>query len=192
MFIFAAKKFFMNRIGERIKNKREQLGLQLNELAKRVGVSPSALSQIEKSKSFPTILTLKSIAEQLETTVGELIGENESLQNHPVFRHDESILTGSNLSGTEVYSLSQNDLSKQMETYLMRFTKDSDSIGLFKQLTGQVFGYLLNGELQFEIDNKSYVIQPGDSIYFNAKRNFRLQNIANSSSELLITSVIVR
>jgi len=182
----------MNRIGERIKNKREQLGLQLNELAKRVGVSPSALSQIEKSKSFPTILTLKSIAEQLETTVGELIGENESLQNHPVFRHDESILTGSNLSGTEVYSLSQNDLSKQMETCLMRFSKDSDSIGLFKQLTGQVFGYLLNGELQFEIDNKSYVIQPGDSIYFNAKRNFRLQNIANSSSELLITSVIVR
>jgi len=74
----------------------------------------------------------------------------------------------------------------------MRFSKDSDSIGLFKQLTGQIFGYLLNGELQFEIDNKSYVIQPGDSIYFNAKRNFRLQNIANSSSELLITSVIVR
>lgn len=182
----------MNRIGERIKNKREQLGLQLNELAKRVGVSPSALSQIEKSKSFPTILTLKSIAEQLETTVGELIGENESLQNHPVFRHDESILTGSNLSGTEVYSLSQNDLSKQMETYLMRFSKDSDSIGLFKQLTGQIFGFLLNGELQFEIDNKSYVIQPGDSIYFNAKRNFRLQNIANTSSEILITSIIVR
>ena len=69
----------MQRIGERIKSKREQLGLQLNELAKKVGVSSSALSQIEKAKSFPTIITLKLIAENLQTTVGELIGENESL-----------------------------------------------------------------------------------------------------------------
>lgn len=182
----------MNRIGERIKNKREQLGLQLNELAKKVGVSSSALSQIEKSKSFPTIITLKSIAEHLNTTVGELIGENESFQNHPVFRHDESVLIDNNASGTEIYTLSQTDLSKQMETFIMCFQKDSDSVGLFKQLTGQIFGYLLNGELQFEIDNKSYVIQPGDSIYFNAKRNFRLQNISDESSELLITSIIVR
>ncbi|KAB2822721.1 MAG: helix-turn-helix transcriptional regulator, partial [Paludibacter sp.] len=70
----------MNRIGERIKRKRDQFKLNLNELAKRVGISSSALSQIENGKAFPTIITLKSIADQLQTTVGELIGENESVQ----------------------------------------------------------------------------------------------------------------
>ena len=74
----------MNRIGVRIKKKREQLNLQLNELAEKIGISPSALSQIEKAKSFPSIITLKTIAEKLHTTVGELIGENDSLANNPV------------------------------------------------------------------------------------------------------------
>ncbi|NCC62412.1 MAG: XRE family transcriptional regulator, partial [Verrucomicrobiae bacterium] len=52
----------MNRIGERIKRKRELRNLNLGELAEKVGISASALSQIEKSKSFPSIITLKSIA----------------------------------------------------------------------------------------------------------------------------------
>lgn len=178
----------MQRIGERIKNKREELGLQLNELAKKVGVSSSALSQIEKAKSFPSIVTLKQIAESLQTTVGELIGENESLANNPVFRKEESVFLERNDSGTEMYSLSQNDLSKQMDTFLLRFLPDSDSVGLFRHHSGQIFGYLLSGELQFEIDNQSFVVLPGDTIYFNAKRNFRILNIDKGKTEILCVS----
>lgn len=179
----------MQRIGERIKYKREQLRLQLNELAKKVGISPSALSQIEKAKSFPSIVTLKLIAENLHTTVGELIGENESLQNNPVFRSGEHTLIQRNDSGSELFSLSQLDMSKQMDTFLVRFNQDGDSLGLFSQFSGQIFGFLLFGEIQFDIDNKSYVVQQGDSIYFNAKRNFRMHNIILGASELICVAV---
>ncbi len=179
----------MNRIGERVKRQRETLGMQLNDLARKVGISSSALSQIEKAKSYPSILTLKLIAENLQTTVGELIGENESLFNNPVFRKEENILLDKNDSGTEIYVLSQHDLSKQMDTFLVKFYENTDSIDLFKQYNGQIFGYLLSGEIQFEIDNKSFVVQAGDTIYFNSKRNFRLQNIFSGVSELLCVSL---
>ena len=179
----------MNRIGERVKRQRETLGMQLNDLARKVGISSSALSQIEKAKSYPSILTLKLIAENLQTTVGELIGENESLFNNPVFRKEENILLDKNESGTEIYVLSQHDLSKQMDTFLVKFYENTDSIDLFKQYNGQIFGYLLSGEIQFEIDNKSFVVQTGDTIYFNSKRNFRLQNIFSGVSELLCVSL---
>ncbi len=179
----------MNRIGERIKRKREILGLQLNDLAKRVGISSSALSQIEKAKSHPTILTLKLIAEHLQTTVGDLIGENESLINNPVFRREDLTLMEKNESGTELYMLSQQDASKLMDAFLLKFNDDSDSRNLFRQYNGQMFGYLLNGEIQFEIDNKVYVVRKGDSIYFNLKRNYRFQNINKECSELLCVSL---
>ena len=179
----------MNRIGERIKRKREMLGLQLNDLAKKVGISSSALSQIEKAKSHPTILTLKLIAENLQTTVGELIGEHESMESNPVFRKEDIKLTEKNESGTLMYLLSQQDASKQMESYLLVFEGESDSNNLFKQYFGQMFGYLLKGEIQFEIDNKTYVIQAGESIYFNTRRNFRFQNFFKGASELLCVSV---
>ena len=47
----------MKKIGERIKNRRILLKMQLNDLAARVGITSSALSQIEKAKAFPTQLS---------------------------------------------------------------------------------------------------------------------------------------
>ena len=175
----------MNRLGERIKRIREHKGLQLNDLARKAGITPSALSQIEKAKTFPSIITLKQIADNLQTTVGELIGENESLFNNPVFRKEENIGIDTNTSGTEVIMVSQHDVSKQIETFILKFTFNSDSLDLLNQFKGQIFGYLLSGEILFEIDNKSYVVLPGDSIYFNCKRNFKIQNIYNGESQLL-------
>ncbi|MFT3752158.1 MAG: XRE family transcriptional regulator [Paludibacter sp.] len=175
----------MERIGERIKRKREQLSMQLNDLAKKVGISSSALSQIERAKTLPSILTLKMIADSLQTTVGELIGENESVPNAPVFSKDENLLIGENESGAEMFLLSQHDLNKQVDPYLLRFQLKANSTDLFKSLSGYLYGYVLKGEIQFEIDNKSYVVQAGDSIYFNTKRNFRFENIYDGISELL-------
>ncbi|MBV5343779.1 cupin domain-containing protein, partial [bacterium] len=77
----------------------------------------------------------------------------------------------------------------QLETFILKFKENSDSIDLFKHHNGQIFGYLLSGEIQFEIDNKSFVVLPGDTIYFNGKRNFRIQNIYNGESQLLCTAI---
>ena len=66
----------MHRMGERIRARRENLGIQVNDLAGMIGVTPSLVSQIERAKAFPSILTLKKISDALQTTVGELIGEN--------------------------------------------------------------------------------------------------------------------
>jgi transcriptional regulator with XRE-family HTH domain len=175
----------MERIGERIKQKREQQSMQLNDLARKVGISPSALSQIEKAKSFPSIITLKLIAENLQTTVGELIGENEAAKNNPVFRKEEYITIFQNESDAVMYLSSQHDLNKQVDTFLVRFPKNANSIDLFTKFSGYMYGFVLTGEIQFEIDNKSYVIQKGDSIYFNTRRNFKFENLQDGISEIL-------
>ncbi len=175
----------MNRIGERIKKKRELLHLHLNELAEKVGISSSALSQIEKSKSFPSILTLKSIAENLHTTVGELVGENESLGNNPVVCKKDIKYIDQNKSGTIIYLLSNHDLNKQMDTYLVRFAKTSGIEGFFPNAFGQIFCHVLSGEVRFNLDGKSYLLKQGDNIYFNAKASHDAINNYEGVSELL-------
>lgn len=186
MTIFAEKyNNSMNRIGERIKKKRELLSLHLNELAEKVGISSSALSQIEKSKSFPSILTLKSIAENLHTTVGELVGENESLGNNPVVSKKDIKYIDQNKSGTIIYLLSNHDLNKQMDTYLVRFAKASGIEGFFTNAFGQIFCHVLSGEVRFDLEGKSYLLKQGDSIYFNAKASHDAINNYEGVSELL-------
>jgi transcriptional regulator with XRE-family HTH domain len=175
----------MKRIGVRIKRKRELLNLQLNDLARKVGISPSAISQIEKAKAFPSILTLKSIADNLHTTVGELIGENESLSNNPVVFKNDIKFVEKNDTGTEIYLLSHHDINKQMDTYLVRFFKGSDLAGMFRNNTGQIFCYITSGEIHFKLDGKSYLLSIGDSIYFNSKVPFTAINNTENSCELL-------
>lgn len=162
----------MKRIGDRIRSRRDLLDLKLSELAQKVGISSSALSQIEKAKAFPSILTLKSIAENLHTTVGELIGENEILSNNPVVLSKDIKFVEKNASGTEIYLLSHHDVHKQMDTYLIRFIPDSNLDGLFTNIFAQIFCYITSGELSFELDEKRYSLCAGDSLYFNSKSRY--------------------
>lgn len=175
----------MQRIGERIRKHREDKSFQLSQLAEKVGVTVSALSQIEKGKAFPTILTLKKIADHLHTTVGELIGENETLTRNPVLRANEKKFVKVNENGTELYLLSHHDQNKQMETYYIRFKRDSDSTDIMPRHPGQEFCHLLAGRIEFILNDEKYLLNGGDNIYFNSNISHSLKNIANGISEML-------
>jgi transcriptional regulator with XRE-family HTH domain len=175
----------MKRIGERIRRKRDLLNLQLNELAQKVGISSSALSQIEKAKAFPSIFTLKAIAQNLNTTVGELIGENETLSKNPVVRKNEMKFVEITSSGTEVFLLSNHDVGKQMDTYFIRFTKNSYFESYFENYSGQVFCYIVSGEIEFKLDENSYHLTEGDTIYFNNKTPYYIKNLSQLNCEIL-------
>ncbi len=175
----------MKRLGERIKRKRESFKMQLNELARRVGVTPSALSQIENAKAFPSIITLKAIAEALHTTVGELIGENETLNNNPLIRYDDKKFVKSNASGTSLYLLSHHDPLKQMETYLLTFKAGGNSEDFFTEHPGQEFCHLLKGELVLKLEDLTYRLLSGDSIYYNSAKVHGIVNETDKPAELL-------
>lgn len=175
----------MKRLGERIKKKRENQKIQLNDLARRAGISPSALSQIEKAKASPSIVTLKNIAECLHTTVGELIGENENLSQNPLIIKEEIKFIERNESGSELYLLSHHDPLKRMETYLIRFSEHSDLQGLFSSHHGQAFCHVQHGSFVFFLDETPYQLKPGDSFYFDTILSFRAQLAGTPTGELL-------
>ncbi len=171
----------MKRLGERIKRKRETFHMQLNDLAKKVGISSSALSQIENAKASPSIATLKSIAINLHTTVGELIGENETLTNNPLVKFDEKHFVEKNESGASLYLLSNHGNSKQMDVFLIEFQPNSDSKDIMKTHPGQEFCFIIKGELEIQFDDKKYILKEHDSFYFNSNR---MHNAVNKTNEI--------
>ena len=175
----------MNRLGERIKRKREMLNLPLSDLSKKVGVSASALSQIENSKAFPSIVTLKNIANNLFTTVGELIGENESLTKNPLIKAADIKFVKVNSSGTSLFLLSHHESSKQMEPYIIKFVENSDSFDIMHNHPGQEFIHILEGKMMITLDNTQYILEKGDNCYFNSNIPHALKNIHTSSARVL-------
>ncbi len=159
--------------------------MQLNELARKVGISSSALSQIEKAKAFPSVVTLKSIADKLYTTVGELIGENENLTNNPLVKYEDKDLVGTNDSGASLFLLSNHGTGKQMETFLIEFEEGANSEGIMKDHPGQEFCFILDGEIEFILDDKSYLLKNNDSFYFNSARTHSVRNLSKGPSRII-------
>jgi transcriptional regulator with XRE-family HTH domain/quercetin dioxygenase-like cupin family protein len=55
-----------------LSERRRELGISMSELARRVGVSPSMISQIERGQSLPSVATLFSLANALGADVAAL------------------------------------------------------------------------------------------------------------------------
>src|SRR3954469_22554440 len=59
-------------LGPRLRVAREQKGMTVRGLARYVGVSPSLVSQIERSRVMPSVGTLYAIANELGLVVDDL------------------------------------------------------------------------------------------------------------------------
>ena len=67
----------METVGDRVRKRREALGIQVNELAKAVGLKPSAISELESGRT-KTSKSLHRIATALDCTVEYLAGDDKS------------------------------------------------------------------------------------------------------------------
>ena len=64
-------------LGSRLRTERERLEISLRELARRINVSPSLISQIERGLAMPSVSTLWSLATELGLTIDELFSASE-------------------------------------------------------------------------------------------------------------------
>lgn len=64
-------------LGDRIREIRNDQGLNQSELAERVGTSQSTISQLEKGSRNPSYKTLRQVAEALGVSVSYLVEEED-------------------------------------------------------------------------------------------------------------------
>src|SRR5579885_2923458 len=64
-----------SKFGSRLREERERRGISLRELARRVGVSPSLVSQIELDRVNPSVSTLYAVVTELGMTMSEVFGD---------------------------------------------------------------------------------------------------------------------
>ena len=176
----------MQKMGDRIKKRREFLGISTGDLATAIDVSSSLISQIERAKAFPSILTLKKIADALQTTVGELIGEYETLIANPLLKSTNRKFVKENDGGTRLYLLSHHDPKKEMDTFLVEFEKNADSENVMTTThPRQEFCYVLKGTFKVILDTKEYVLEKDDSFYFTSDQYHLFSNISMEKAELI-------
>ncbi|MBV9855330.1 MAG: helix-turn-helix transcriptional regulator, partial [Streptosporangiaceae bacterium] len=66
-------------VGSLIRRERQKQGLSLRELARRVGVSASMLSQVETNRTRPSVSSMYAIATELGLSIDALLSAGDGV-----------------------------------------------------------------------------------------------------------------
>jgi len=85
------KAFDREVLRKRITETRKSHGMNQAELAEKAGVTPAAISQIEKGTRVPTIPVLHRIANVLEVSLDYLTGKTDTSELQDLLQHDDLV-----------------------------------------------------------------------------------------------------
>ena len=182
---------FQDGVGQRLRAERERRGVSLRELARRLAISPSALSQIETGRSRPSVGTLYAIVTELDMSLDELFGSRRAAEpaetaGSLVQRRDER--RGLDLeSGVRWERLTPTPEPDADFLYVVYEVGGASSRpGTHMRHMGREYGIVLSGRLRVTIGfDEEHELGPGDSIAFESSRPHRLENAGEEPVEAI-------
>lgn len=173
-------------IGERLREERTKAGMSQRELARRLGLSASMISQLESGLSKPSVGTLYAIVTELNLSLDRVIrgddyhddsGElapNEVVE--PLVRPAErqAIDLDSGVRWEELTATSEDGVDFLHAIYEVGGASTPDE-SLMRH-HGREYGYVMSGTLGIKIGFQEYELNAGDSIAFDSTKPHRLFN----------------
>lgn len=177
-------------LGQSLKKHREDRGLTVREIARRIGVSASLVSQIERGRVTPSVATLYQFANEFGLSIDSLFSrtvepaaeEAEPLQlpgRGPVLRlKDRKRIS---LAGGVTWERLTPTEDETVEFMHVTYQVDGASCpdDSLVRHGGREYACVLTGRLGVRIGFEEYVLEPGDSIAFDPQQPHRLWAIGD-------------
>ena len=162
-------------VGSRIKNLREARFITIEDMAQRSGLSVDQINRIEEDKDFPSLAPLIKIARVLGVRLGTLLDDHDALG--PIISRRERIKEGVSFSTNQTsshthmnyYALSSDKSGRHMEPFVIRVDPKDEGVDFtLSSHEGEEFIYCLEGRLEISYGSEKYLIEEGDSIYYDS------------------------
>jgi transcriptional regulator with XRE-family HTH domain len=182
-------------LGPRLRAARLRRGLGLRELARRLDLSPSAISRYETGKMQPSVRTLYAFASELQVTVDEVLFDarretddapsSEPAPGLEIQRADESpaITLESGVTWKRLMFWADDHVEFIEATYEPGGASGPDDA--LVRHDGHEFGHVLNGTLRVVVGPDELVLGPGDSVSFPSTTPHRLSNDGDETARAI-------
>ncbi|MDR2211292.1 MAG: cupin domain-containing protein [Spirochaetaceae bacterium] len=153
----------------RIKELREIEEISALDMARDIGISPGVYAQYESGERDIPISALYRIAACLgvDTTV-LLTGEDPRMESASVCRKGQGVKI-ERYPGYEFSSLAYNFKGRTIEPLLVYLDPSKPEAPQVNH-GGKEFNYVIRGRVKVTVGNRAYILEEGDSIYFDALR----------------------
>jgi len=170
-------------VGKRLKEVREMYGLSQRELAKRVGLTNSTISMIERDAVSPSISSLKKILEGVSLTVTEFFTLEIPTESQVVFKKDTLTNVGSDGVDMHLVGAAQPEskLAFMIETYQAGSSTGKDMITHI----GEEAGTVIEGSIEITVAGRSFKLTKGDSYKFSTNLPHKFKNTSKKVCKII-------
>jgi len=202
-------------VGRRVREERLRQQIGVRELARRVGVSASLISQVELGKASPSVGTLYAIVNQLGLSLDELLlGAPDGRRRLAASRDDRQPRRHAAAPDAEASAVAGGGLDPvvrrgagkaielasgvRWERLTPQTPQDVDFLGVvydeggescpedsLMRHSGSEYGHVLTGRLGVTVGFDTYELGPGDSISFESTMPHRLFNLGTEPVEAI-------
>lgn len=178
-------------VGNRLREIREARGLSQRELADAAGVTNGAISLIERNKTSPSISSLKRIFSVFGMTLSEFFTDNGDETDAFVFRsgsfaeiNPAKVYDSTSSDGLDQLSLKRIGPKGDDKTLLMLLETYGPGADTGEELyshAGEEAGYVLSGEIELTVGDRTETLRAGDAYQFPSTRPHRFRNIGEDT-----------
>lgn len=174
----------VSKLGEKIKTLRTEKGWSLQDLAKRSGISAAGIHRIESNGIIPTITTMMKISDALGKRVSFFIEEKDEDSVFVSAGKRESIFTFK--KGLDLQCVSAKKYGDFIMTAAYAIAEVGASSGK-KPMShrGEELVYCIQGKMEFQVNGKIYILNPGDSLHFRTHAEHKWKNIGDVRAKLI-------
>jgi transcriptional regulator with XRE-family HTH domain len=176
-------------ISNRLKEVRTQKNITLQELADKVGVTKGLISQIENSRTIPSLPVLMNIIRELKLDLNGFFDtiDFEKKPSNVILKRSSNYqpFEKENAKGflyQRILSTSIDD--HHLDIVLLRLQKNARRAMV--KTEAYEYKYLIRGRVEYSIGKEKYVLEEGDSIFFDARQPHNPKNIGDGDALVLV------
>lgn len=172
-----------NTLGAKLKSIRSERGLSQRELAQLAGLSANAISLIERDENSPSVATLQNLATALNVKISFFFELEEDREILLVRNGKRPYITS---RGVTIEGIGGKLSKQEIEPFLVKLEPQAESGSRQVVHTGHEFVFCINGQVEYVIDDDSFILEKGDILMFEAHLPHIWRNRTDKFAEFLL------
>jgi transcriptional regulator with XRE-family HTH domain len=157
-------------LGVHVRRLRKELDLTVAELGAAAGISGGMLSKIENGTISPSLATVGALAKALNVSVSSLFAETDERRDCSFVKAGQGVrIERRGTKAGHLYDLLGHSLAGEIgvEPFLITLKQGAQPYTSFRH-AGVEFIYMLTGKVRYRHADLTYVMEPGDALFFDA------------------------
>jgi transcriptional regulator with XRE-family HTH domain len=175
-------------ISNRIKDKRREKNITVQELASRANVSKGLISQIENSRTIPSLIVLIDIIKALEIDLNVFFKDIDAGKNFPLIIRRQSEYHHFEKEHAEGFHyqriFTQSIKNSTVDIVILELEPNASRPQV--ETEAYEYKYILNGTIEYQLAEDTYTLNQGDSMLFDGRIPHTPKNNTKEKASMLV------